>query len=34
MFELMHPQKDMVGKRIRMVKKELEVSFAELGKRL
>ena len=35
MFEsLMHPKKECVGKRIRIVKEELGVSFTELGNRL
>lgn len=34
MFELMRPQKEMVGKRIGAVKEELGVSFTELGDRL
>ena len=34
MFELMRPEKEMVGKRIRYVKEELGVSFSEMGDRL
>lgn len=34
MFKLMRPQKELVGKRIRIVKEELGVSLTELGNRL
>ena len=34
MFELLRPDKKMVGQRIRMIKEELGVSLSELGKRL